>query len=290
MMDSFCLMTDSSCDLTDELARELNLCVVPLSVHMGGKTYRNYLDGREISFHDFYDAVRGGEMPTSSAVSVGDFEAEMEQHLTAGEDVLCIAFSSALSSTYQSASIAADHLRERYPNRRVDVIDSLLASGGHGLLLYLCAKEREAGKSIEEVRAFAEETKHKICSWFTVEDLNHLKRGGRISAATALFGTMLAIKPILKVDEYGKLVSVDKVRGRRASLTALVERTASNAVHPETQTVFVTHGDCPEEAETLAEELRRRVGFRDIRISYVGPVIGAHTGPGVLTVFYLGKA
>lgn len=287
-MGTFCLMTDSCCDMSAELAAELDLCVLPLSVHIGGETYRNWLDGREIDFHDFYQRVRGGEMPTSSAVSVGDFEEEMGRHLAAGEDVLCICFASALSATYQSAAIAAEHMRGQYPQRRIVAIDSLCASGGQGLLLYLCGRERQAGKSFEEVLTFAEETKRRVCSWFTVEDLFYLKRGGRISAATALFGTMLAIKPILRVDEEGRLVSVDKARGRRASLLALLKRMEATAYEPENQTVFITHGDCLEDAEFLAEEVRRRLKVRDVQISFVGPVIGSHAGPGVMALFFLG--
>lgn len=288
-MDTFCLMTDSSCDLDAGLAKELDLSVVPLRIHIGTNTFRNWLDGREIGFREFYDQIRAGALPTSSAVSVWDFEAAMEQALKNGQDVLYLAFSSGLSSTYQSGVIAAEHLREKYQNRKIEVVDTLLASGGQGLLVYLCGKERAAGKTLEEVRDFAEKTKGRVCSWFTVEDLNHLKRGGRINAATALFGSMLSIKPLMQVDRFGKLISVEKARGRRASIQAIVDHMAEDADHPEEQTVFITHGDCPEEAEGMAEELRRRYHVRDVKISYVGPVIGAHTGTGVLTLFYLRK-
>lgn len=288
-MKDFCVMTDSSCDLSAELADELRLHVVPLSLRIGEKTYRNYLDGREIGFKEFYDRVRGGEMPVTSAVSVGDFETEMRPELAAGRDILCLAFSSGLSTTYQSAVIAANHMREEYPERRVEVMDSLSASGGQGLFVYLCAKERDAGKSFEEVCAFAKEMIPYMCHWFTVDDLNHLKRGGRISAATALFGGMLSIKPVMHVDDEGKLVNVEKARGRKAAILSLIEHMAKTVRDPVNDPVFITHGDCPDEAEFLAGEVRRRFGTKQIFISYVGPVIGSHTGAGVLTLMFVGR-
>ena len=287
-MKEFCIMTDSSCDMTAELADELRLLVVPLNVHMGQETYRNYLDGREIGFKDFYDRVRAGAMPTTSAASVGDFEAAMRPLLEEGRDILCLCFSSAMSTTYQSAVIAAEHLREEYPERRAEVIDSLSASGGHGLFVYLCAKERDAGKSFEEVCAFAKEMVPHMCHWFTVDDLYHLKRGGRISAATALFGSMLSIKPVMHVDETGKIVNVEKARGRKASILSLIDHFGATARDPVNDPVFITHGDCPDETEFLADEIRRRFGTKQIFISYVGPVIGSHTGAGVLTVMFVG--
>ena len=289
MMKEFCLMTDSSCDLPAELASELRLLVLPLSLRMGEKTYRNYLDGREISFKAFYDRIRAGEMAATSAVSVGDFETAMRGVLAEGRDLLCLAFSSGLSTTYQSAVIAAEHLREEYPERRVEVIDSLSASGGQGLFVYLCAKERDAGKSFEEVCAFAREMAPYMCHWVTVDDLYHLKRGGRISTATALFGSMLAVKPVLHVDDAGKLINMEKARGRKASMFSLIEHMAATARDPVNDPVFITHGDCPDDAEFLAGEVRRRFGTKQIFISYVGPVIGSHTGAGVLTLFFVGR-
>ena len=195
-MRDFVIMTDSCCDLTDQMARELELEVVPLSLHMGDHLYQNWLDGRDIPFEEFYARIRAGELAATSAVSVGEFEAHMRPILAQGKDILYIGFSSALSTTYQSAVIAADDLRAEFPDARIFVVDSLCASLGQGLLLYLCAQQKREGHSIGEVRSFAEATKGNICHWFTVDDLNHLKRGGRISAATALFGTMLAIKPV----------------------------------------------------------------------------------------------
>lgn len=288
-MRDYVIMTDSCCDLPAEMAEELELEILPLSLQMGGKTYRNCLDGREIGFRDFYARVRGGETATTSAVSVGDFEEHMRPILQSGRDILCISFSSALSTTYQSAVIAAEELRSEFPEGKVLVVDSLCASLGQGLFVYLCAQEKKAGKTLEEVHAFAEATKGKVCHWFTVDDLNHLKRGGRISAATALFGTMLAIKPVMHVDDGGHLTAVGKARGRKASLLALVDHMAETAIDPASQTVFISHGDCEDEARFVADEVRRRFGVKDIHINFVGPVIGNHSGPGTMALFFIGS-
>ncbi len=288
-MRDFVIMTDSCCDLTAQLAEELGVAVLPLTLTIGDASYRNWLDGREIGFQDFYARIRGGETSTTSAVSVGDFDAAMRPILKSGKDILCLSFSSGLSTTYQSAVIAANDLQEDFPEARVLVVDTLCASLGQGLLVYLCAQEQAKGKTLEELRDFAEETKRHLCHWFTVDDLNHLKRGGRISAATALFGTMLSIKPVMHVDDEGHLIPVAKSRGRKASLLALVDHMAETAIDPAHQTVFISHGDCLEDAQFVADEVRRRFGTTDIRINYVGPVIGSHSGPGTMALFFLGE-
>ena len=285
-MAEYVILTDSCCDLSPELAEGLE--VLPLRLEMDGREYRNYLDGREIGFHEFYDRVRQGAMPVTSAVNVGQYQEAMIPILQAGRDILCICFSSALSTTYQSACIAARELMEAFPERKVLVVDSLCASMGQGLLVWYCAREKKKGRALEELRDYAEETKGKVCHWFTVDDLNHLKRGGRVSAAAALFGTMLAVKPVLHVNDAGELIPMEKCRGRKASLLALADRMEQTAVDPAGQTVFISHGDCREDAEFLAEEVRRRFGTVDIHINYVGPVIGSHTGAGVVTLFFLG--
>ena len=288
-MRDYVIITDSCCDLSADLAQELELEVVPLSLQMGGKTYRNWLDGRELSFPDFYRRIRTGETATTSAVSVGDFEEVMRPILTGGRDILCLCFSSALSTTYQSACIAAQTLSEEVPEGTVRVVDTLCASLGQGLLVYLCAQEKRRGASLEELTAYAEATRGKVCHWFTVDDLNHLKRGGRVSATAALFGTMLSIKPVLHVDDAGRLIPVSKTRGRKASLLALVDHMAQTAVDPANQTVFISHGDCLADAEFVADAIRTRLGVTDIRINYVGPVIGNHSGPGTVALFFLGS-
>ena len=288
-MRDYVILTDSCCDLTAGMAEELSLEVLPLSLVMGGATYYNYLDGRDIGFRDFYARVRNGETATTSAISVGTFEEKMRSILQSGRDILCISFSSALSTTYQSAAIAAQELSESRPEAKFLVVDSLCASLGQGLFVYLCAREKAKGRSLEEVYNFALETRGKVCHWFTVDDLNHLKRGGRINAATALFGTMLAIKPVMHVDDEGRLIPVSKARGRKASLLALVDEMEKTAIDPKNQTVFISHGDCEADARFVADEVRRRFGTEDIRINYVGPVIGNHSGPGTLALFFVGQ-
>ncbi len=287
-MREYVILTDSCCDLPADTAQEAGLAVLPLSLEMGGRTYRNYLDGREIGFHDFYERIRAGETATTSAVSVGDFESAMTAAVEAGLDVLCLCFSSALSTTYQSAVIAAEELSAAHPEAKLLMVDTLCASLGQGLFCYLCAQEKAKGRTMEEVYQFALDNRGRVCHWFTVDDLNHLKRGGRISAATALFGTMLAIKPVLHVDDEGRLTAVSKARGRRASLTALVDKMEKTAIDPAHQTVFISHGDCLPDAEFVAQEIRRRMGTTDIRINFIGPVIGNHAGPGTVALFFLG--
>ena len=288
-MRDFVIMTDSCCDMTARMAHELGLVVLPLSLHMGDQEYRNLLDGSEIGFDTFYSRIRSGELATTSAVSVGAFEEKMREILSQDKDILCINFSSALSATYQSAVIAAEDLRGEFPQAKILVVDSLCASLGQGLLLYLCAKEKERGRTLEEVHTFAETTKGNVCHWFTVDDLNHLKRGGRISGTTAFFGTMLSIKPVMHVDDGGHLVPVSKARGRKSSLLELVDHMEKTAIDPGSQTVFISHGDCEGDARFVADEIRRRFGTQQIYINYVGPVIGNHSGPGTLALFFLGR-
>lgn len=288
-MREYVIMTDSCCDMTAKMAQELELEVVPLSLSMEGREYRNLLDGSEVGFEEFYRKLRGGVSATTSAVSVGAFSERMRAILETGRDILCINFSSALSTTYQSASIAAEDLRAEFPGAKILVTDSLCASLGQGLLVYLCAKEKKLGRSIDEVYTFAELTRGSVCHWFTVDDLNFLKRGGRINGATALFGTMLAIKPVMHVDNGGHLTPVEKARGRKSSLLALVDHMEETAINPAGQTVFISHGDCEGDALFLADEIKRRFGTEKIYINYVGPVIGNHSGPGTMALFFLGS-
>ncbi len=287
-MNDFVIVTDSSCDLTAEMARDLELTVLPLSFNLAEKEYRNYLDGRELSFQEFYRRIRAGEICTTSAVNVEAFTGAMEPILQSGKDVLCIAFSSGLSNTCNAAQMACKELAAKYPERRAYAVDTLCASLGQGLLIYHAVQKKRSGKNIDEVRAWLEENKLHLCHWFTVEDLNHLKRGGRISATTALIGTMLNIKPVLHVDDEGHLINVGKARGRRASLTALVDHMEETAIDPASQVVFISHGDSQKDADYVAEQVKSRFGVKTVVTNYVGPVIGAHSGPGTIALFFLG--
>lgn len=288
MERNYAVMTDSSADLTAGLVEQLGLDVIPLSVNVGQQSFMNYPDEREISSPDFYELLRKGANAQTSAVNVDTFLSAMSVHLKAGKDVLYLGFSSGLSSTYGASEIAAQELREAYPDRKILTVDTLCASLGQGLLVYLTMQKVLAGATIEEAAAYAEENRLHLCHWFTVDDLFFLKRGGRVSAATALVGSALGIKPVLHVDNEGHLINVSKARGRKNSILALVDRMEASAIEPQKQTVFISHGDCLADAEFLAAEVRKRFGINDITINFVGPVIGAHSGPGTLALFFLG--
>lgn len=286
-MRDFVILTDSCCDLPAEKLAELEVSVLPLSFVMDGREYFNYPDNRDIQPKEFYDKLRAGSLGTTSAVSVGTFQEAMSAAVAEGKDVLCIAFSSALSTTYQSACIAAQDVMAENPGSTIAVVDSQGASMGQGMLVYLAAEKKRQGASLEEVRAFAEERREHICHFFTVDDLNHLKRGGRVSATAALFGTMLQMKPVLHVDAEGRLTPVSKVRGRKASVNALLEKMEALVEDP--SVVFISHADCLEETEALGRAIQEKFGTETLLINYVGPVIGNHAGPGTIALFFQGK-
>ena len=282
---NFKIVTDSCCDLPAELVAELELTVAPLSVEMDGQSFPE----GTMTPVELYDHLRAGKLPKTAAVNPDGWAEWMEPALKEGRDVLVLAFSSGLSATYQSAVIAAGELAEKYPDRKIIVVDTLCAAIGQGLLVCTAAKLRGEGKSIEETAAWIEDHKRNVLHWVTVEDLMHLKRGGRVSAATAVVGTMLNIKPIIKVDDAGKLETVAKCRGRKAALNYLLDRMAESLAPELGDTVFIGHGDCMEDAEYLADAIRERFGVKNVVISYVGAVIGSHTGPGVAVIGFFGK-
>ena len=282
---SFKIVTDSGCDLSAGMIEALDLGIAALSVELDG---RAYAEG-EMTPKELYDHLRGGKLPKTSAVNPELWADAMRPALEQGQDVLTLVFSSALSATCQNAFIAAEELRGEFPDRKLIVIDSLCAAIGLGLLVHTAAKLRDAGKSIEETAAWIEEHKLNVCHWVTVEDLMHLKRGGRVSAATAVVGTMLNIKPIIRVDDNGKLENLAKCRGRKAALNHLLDRMAESFDPTISDTVFIGHGDCPADAQYLESRVRERFGVQNVHVNYIGAVIGAHTGPGVATVFFYGS-
>ena len=288
-MSDYVIMTDSSCDLPASLANEMELTVLPLYVDVDGQKYTNYLDEREISFSEIYAKLRTKCPAKTSAVNTNDFMEPMENLLKAGKDVLYIGFSSGLSGTYNAGAMAARELSEKYPERKIYTCDSLCASLGQGLLVYHAWQEKKKGRTIEEVRDFVEDNKLHLCHWFTIDDLMFLKRGGRVSGATAVVGSMLSIKPVMHVDNEGHLIKVDVARGRKASIKALADRAEKLGVDLQDQTIFISHGDCIDDANYLADIMRNRFNVRDVLINYVGPVIGAHSGPGTIALFFLGK-
>lgn len=283
---SYQIITDSCCDFPTEQYAKLNLTVVPLSVEFRGQVFD---DKNDDSLKALYDGLRAGEAAHTAAVNPEGWTKVMEPVLQRGEDALVIAFSSGLSTTYQSAVIAAQELREAYPERTIHVVDTLSASMGEGLLVWYACQKRDAGASLEEVYAWLEENKLHLCHWFTVDDLMYLKRGGRISAATAVVGTMLQIKPVLHMDDEGHLINMAKARGRKASLEALARKAAELGEGYDNSTMFISHGDCLEDAQYLAGIMKERWGVKNVVISYVGSVIGSHSGPGTVALFFLGK-
>lgn len=290
MTHTFSLMTDSSCDLSTALAQELSLHVVPLSVYLDGRHYENTLDWREITPKEFFDAKRAGAKTTTSAPNVKAFELAMEEILSAGQDVLYLAFSSGLSGTYSAGCVAASILRERYPQRRIEVIDTLCGASGLGLLCYYAGQMRLQGKSLDEVIAWVGGNRLRVNHWFAVDDLKYLRAGGRISATTAIVGTMLNIKPIIRVNDDGKLEATSKVRGRKCSLKALFEQCCTRAVNPKEQVFFLNHADCEEDALYLRDMIENQLHPKAIFVNSIGPVIGSHTGPGLVVVFFLGES
>ena len=281
---SYQIITDSCCDLTEAQLRNLQVTCANLSVQYNGENHSSFSEPAAVKA--FYDEIRSGTMATTSAANPVDWSDLLLPVMKEGRDALVIVFSSAMSTTYQSAVIASKYMEENYPDRKVIVVDSLCAALGQGLLVHHACKKRDEGMAIEELATWLENHKRNICHWVTVDDLTHLKRGGRISATTALVGTMLNVKPIIHVDDEGRLINCAKVRGRKAAMEYLVKKFGETAT--DFDTVFIAHGDCPEDAAALEAMLREKHDIKDITTGYVGPVIGAHTGPGVLVVFFMG--
>lgn len=289
MNQSYVILTESSCDLTPELVAQTGVEVLPLNFTMEGKNYPHYPDGREMSIPEFYERMKNGAVAVTAAANVAELSDGMEVHLQKGMDVLFLCFSSGLSSTRDACGIAANELQEKYPERKIYTVDTLAASAGQGLLVLLAGKKQQGGASIEEVRDFVEETKLHMAHWFTVDDLTYLKRGGRVSPTAAAVGTMLNIKPVLHVDNEGHLIPMEKVRGRKAAVAALVKQMRKTAVRLEEQTVVVSHSRCLEEAERLRESILEEFHPKEVLILELGPIIGAHTGPGLMALFFLAE-
>ena len=289
-MRDYIIMTDSCCDLSQQEVEELDLTVLPLSFTIEGKTLLNTPDHADMSPEEFFQKIAAGADCTTAAVNVGQFTDAMEKVLSEEKDILCICFSSALSTTYQSACIAASDLREKHPGAKIVVIDSLSASRGQGMLLYRAVRERrEKGLDIDALARYVENIIQSQDHWFIVDDLNHLKRGGRVSAAAALVGTMLGIKPVMHTDSEGRLTPVSKARGSKAALRALVDKMEEIGIEPEkNQPVFICHANCPDYVAYVKELLKERFNVTDVRADFIGPVIGAHTGCGTLGLFFVG--
>ena len=286
-MSNYVIFTDSGCDIKPELLKEWGVPCKSLNFRFDGseKEYSN----EDMDTNEFYAKMREGAVAKTSAVNVDTFALAFEEFLKEGKDVLFVGFSSGLSTTYNSARLAAQQLSEKYPERKVITVDTLAASAGQGLILKLALDKKNEGATIEEVAAFVEDIKFKISIWFTVDDLVYLKRGGRVSPTAAFFGNMLGIKPVLHMDNEGHLVPVAKVRGRKTSIAALADKYGELATKLDGSDIFISHGDCIADAQYLADLLKTRYGASVSLITDVGTVIGAHSGPGTLALFFVGK-
>lgn len=286
-MNNYIILTDSACDLSREKLKELNIgcCPLTFTVQDEAKEYSNY----DLEPKEFYDRMREGLVAKTSAINIDKFKEFFEPYLKEKKDILYLGFSSGLSTTFNCAKIAAEELSEKYPDQKILVLDTLCASAGQGLLVYLAYLEKEKDGNIEDVFNYIESIKLNLCHWFTVDDLVYLKRGGRVSSTVALVGTVLGIKPILHVDNEGHLTSFSKVRGRKTAIMALAEK--YNELHKENtpKEVFISHADCLADAQSLAKILKENHNIKVNIIADIGPVIGAHSGPGTLAIFFIGN-
>lgn len=285
-MSEFIITADSTVDLPKEYLVEKNVPIMALTYILDGVTYE---DGNGLTGEEFYNKIREGAMPTTSQVNPEQARAALEPFVKEGKDIIHIAFTSGLSGSYNSVRIAAEELCEDYPERKIVVIDSLCAAMGEGMLLYKAIELKEQGKSFDEIVEWVENNKLHVCHDVTVDDLFHLHRGGRVSKTSAIVGSMIKIKPIIHVNDEGKLIVIGKERGRKKSLMTLVDRMEEKMKGYENDVFMIVHGDAPEDAEFVKNEMIKRFGVTNIMINCLGSVIGSHTGPGVIAIFYMGE-
>ena len=288
-MREYVIVTDSTCDLPPQLAEQLELTVLPLGFVVGEDNYRNYLDERELPIKTFYQRLVAGEAVSTSQISTGEYLTAFRHILEQGKDVLYLGLSSGLSATFEGSLFARDQLQTEYAMAKIFCVDTFAASGGQGLLTYLAVRQKEAGLDIEALCRWVEDNKLKICHWFTVNDLMHLYRHGRCSGGAAFAGSLLRIQPVLHVDDAGKLIPMEKVRNAKKALEALVEKMAATAIDPQEQVIVICHAENPEGAQYVEKLVRERWQVREVIISYIGPVIGAHTSHGTVALFFKGE-
>ena len=285
--ENFVIFTDSGCDISADILKEWDVLSLDLTFRFEGedKEYSN----ADMPVKKFYDRMRGGEVAKTSAINTATFEEAFEALLKQGKDLLYLGFSSGLSTTYNCAKMAAAELAEKYPDNKIITVDTLAASAGQGLLVNFAVKKRDEGATIEQTAQYIESIKLNLCHWFTVDDLVYLKRGGRVSAAAALVGTVLNIKPMLHVDNDGHLISKAKVRGRKTTLKFLCDKYGELAQDKKNGTVYICNADCMDDVESLKAMLAEEYGASVEIVTDIGPVIGAHAGPGTIAVFFLGN-
>lgn len=282
------IITDSACDLKREYIDKNNIGLLSLILNLDEQIIKDDL-GKSLSYEEFYNKMRQGATPTTSQINAHDFEEEFTKHIKNGDSIIYISVSSNLSGTFNSANIARNNLIEEYPEARIELVDSLSVSMGQGLLVLKACEMRDNGATIEEIVEWLEENKRKVIHSILIDDLNHLKRGGRISGATATIGGLLNIKPSAYLDDEGRLVQGEKIKGKKKALKFLANEVKERALETENEILYICHGDCLEEAEALRDIILQEVKFKDVIINYIGNVVGAHAGPGVLAAVFLGK-
>ncbi|HCA04893.1 MAG TPA: fatty acid-binding protein DegV [Ruminococcaceae bacterium] len=284
----YVFMTDASCDLTVKQVEECGVKVLPMEFQIGENIYQHYPDCRMMKLDEFYNAIKDGAVPKTTQINFDYFKNYFEPYLKAGKDILFTGISTGLSGTYNTCLIAVNELKEKYPDRRIEIIDSRCDSAGLGFLVYLAGKKYTEGASIDELKQYIESTRDKVCHWFVVDDLDLLKKGGRISALTATFGKALQIKPLIGADEIGTLVNVGKIRGKSNIIPTLVKYAKRDAdKNSKKQVAFVAHADNIDGAKELRKAVKGM--FKEVQICDIGPVIGSHVGSGMLAIVFLGN-
>ncbi len=284
----YILVVDSNTDLPKPYVDSNNVGQIYFSYNYKGKEYLDDF-GATLNHKEFYNSIKNGEMPTTSLVPILSYEREFRKHVEKGLAVVYISFSSALSGSYNSACIAANNIKEERPSADITIVDTLAASLGEGLLVRYLIDLFNAGATKEEILQWADNNRQRVNHYFTVDDLNHLKRGGRVSAVSAFIGTILEIKPILRVDEFGKLVPIEKVKGRKKSLKRLVEYFKERVEFPNGQIIAISHADAEEDAKYIEGLIKNEFNVGDVIINNIGPTVGSHSGPGTVALFFLGK-
>ena len=289
-MRDYLIITDSTTDLPPQLAETMELNILPLAFVVGEDSYRNYLDERELPLKTFYQRLVAGESVSTSQISTSEYVEAFRAILEQGHDLIYLGLSSGLSATMESSFFARDQLLAEYPDAKLYCVDTLSASAGQGLLAYLAAQQKKAGLDIDSLYEWVEVHKHKLCHWFTVNDLMHLYRHGRCSGAAAFAGSLLHIQPVLHIDDEGRLIPMEKVRNAKKALEALVDKMAATVENPQEQEIFISHGDNPEGARYMEKLIRERWSVKDVIITCIGPVIGSHTSQGAVALFFLGSS
>ena len=284
---SYVIITDTGCDIRPEVLDSWGIKALPLIFRFVDED-KEYTEA-DMPISEFYAAMRSGRVAKTAAINVETFKGEFEKYLLEGSDVLYIGFSSGLSSTYNSSRMAAESLKASYPDRKILTVDSKCASAGQGLLVYLAYEKMQQGADIDALYEYTAAMAPKVSHWFTVDDLVYLKRGGRVSSAAAFFGNLIGITPVLHVDDEGKLIPMVKVRGRKTAITTLADKYGESAEDPASGTVFISQADCMADAEALAAMLNSRYGVSTKIITDIGAVIGSHSGPGTLALFFIAK-